>query len=201
MRGDLVRVRVPFGSCRRGGGGALLAALGGPGLRGGDPAAVVRLAAGPRNVCALEPAEARGDQIFQPGTVFEQHDNDNDNDNDNDMSNITNDRMNDFIRTICDQVHEALNERADDMLRAWHENIEEAQDNDGKFPPLKVGMAATVDIEAAKIETTLSFTAKYQTKISAPMRDPNQPDLPGTEGQEMARELGMTIKVAGGKLV
>lgn len=96
-------------------------------------------------------------------------------------SHIDNTRMADFIDTICEQVRTGLHERAADMLKAWHENIEEAQDNEKDFPPLKLSMGATVDIEAARIETTIGFTAKYQTKLSAPMRDPNQPDLPGTD--------------------
>ncbi|MBB5351379.1 hypothetical protein HNR46_001615 [Haloferula luteola] len=86
-----------------------------------------------------------------------------------------------FLDTIADQVREALHERSDDILKAWHENIEEAQENAKDFPPLKVAMSAAVDIEAARIETSISFTAKYQTKLSAPLPDPNQPELPGVE--------------------
>ena len=77
------------------------------------------------------------------------------------------------------QAREALYDREDDILKAWHENIEEAQQNDKKFPPLKLGITATVDLEESKIETTLRFTAVYQSRIEAEIADPNQPDLPG----------------------
>lgn len=52
---------------------------------------------------------------------------------------ISNERMSAFLDTIYEQVRETLHERADDMLKAWHENIEEAQANEKNFPPLKVG--------------------------------------------------------------
>ena len=97
------------------------------------------------------------------------------------MSTITNERMESFIETITKQTRELLHERADDMLQAWHENIEEATENEAKFPPLKVGVSATVDIEAAKIETVISFSVKYQSKASEAIEDPNQAKLPGMD--------------------
>jgi hypothetical protein len=100
------------------------------------------------------------------------------------MSTITNERMEAFIDNISDQVREALHERAEDMLKAWHENIEEAQDNDKDFPPLKITMGAAVDISSAKIETTISFTAKYQTRICQALPDPNRPELAMEGGDE-----------------
>lgn len=104
------------------------------------------------------------------------------------MSHISNERMDAFLTTISEQVRTALHERSDDMLKAWHENIEEAQDNEKNFPPLKITMGATVDLEAVTIETTVGFVAKYQTKISARLPDPNQPDLPGTTEEEGGEE-------------
>jgi hypothetical protein len=90
---------------------------------------------------------------------------------------VSNERMSAFIETIVNQVREGLHEREDDILKAWHENIEEANANEKKFPPLKIGIASTVDLEAEKIETTVRFTATYQTSISEALPDPNQPEL------------------------
>lgn len=104
-------------------------------------------------------------------------------------------RLAQFCDTIIMQAREALYDREDDILKAWHENIEEAQQNDKKFPPLKLGISATVDLEESKIETTLRFTAVYQSRIEAEIEDPNQPDLPGVVAKaviNMKRDLAKT---------
>jgi hypothetical protein len=84
-----------------------------------------------------------------------------------------------FGNEITRQVRELISDREADILHAWHENIEEAQSNEDKFPPLKLSIAATVDLEGAKIETALTFTTRYKTTKSSPLPDPNQPDLTG----------------------
>ena len=95
------------------------------------------------------------------------------------MKTITNERMSAFIETIKEQVETLLTERGDDMLNAWHENMEEAQSGDGEaaMPPLKLSISATVDLEKSIIETGLAFTVKHQSKIKASLPDPNQPEL------------------------
>lgn len=97
------------------------------------------------------------------------------------MSHISNERMVAFQNEIVRQVREVLFEREEDILKAWQENIEEAQNNEDKFPPLKLSIAATVDIEAAKIETTLTFTTRYKTSVHSSLPDPNQPEFPAFE--------------------
>lgn len=86
--------------------------------------------------------------------------------------------MSAFIHTIVKQTGEALFEREDDILKAWQENIQEANDNEDKFPPLKLSIAATVDLEANKVETSVTFTTRYKTTVSEMLPDPNQPELP-----------------------
>jgi hypothetical protein len=90
--------------------------------------------------------------------------------------------MESFCDAITEQVRELLAERADDMLKAWNENIEEAHANEAKFPPLKIALNATVDIEGAKIETVIGFAVRYSSKVSTPIDDPDQMKLPGMEG-------------------
>lgn len=87
--------------------------------------------------------------------------------------------MGSFIDTIVNQSREAMMERLDDILRTWHENISESEVNDKKFPPLKISIGGTVDLEAEKIETTVRFSATYQSTISGSLPDPSQPELPG----------------------
>jgi hypothetical protein len=95
------------------------------------------------------------------------------------INTISEDRMDSFIEIIINQAREALQQRKSDMLRAWHENIEESQANDKKFPPLNVAIKGGVDLEAATIETTVRFSATYQSTITSKLPDPDQPELPG----------------------
>jgi hypothetical protein len=94
------------------------------------------------------------------------------------ITTISNERMDAFISTITAQAGEIMAERSGDILKAWHENIQEATDNEDKFPPLKLSIAATVDLENAKIETSVTFTTRYKTSLASALPDPNQPELP-----------------------
>jgi hypothetical protein len=94
------------------------------------------------------------------------------------INTISNDRMDSFIETIVTQAREAMQERSADILRAWHENIEESNANEKKFPPLKLAISAAVDLEAATIETTVRFSATYQSTITSKLPDPDQPEFP-----------------------
>lgn len=93
------------------------------------------------------------------------------------ISTISNARMAQFAGQIVEQVKSLLSDRADDMLKAWHENIQEATDNEKPFPPLAIGISAKIDLEAAKIETSLAFKANYKSTESALIEDPNQTKL------------------------
>ena len=92
--------------------------------------------------------------------------------------NLTNDRMQQFTDIVISQARELLEARADDILKAWNENIEEANANEKNFPPLKITIGATVDLEGARIDSTIRFTATYQSTVSTPLPDPNQTELP-----------------------
>ena len=94
------------------------------------------------------------------------------------MNQINNARMAAFCDVIKSQAAELIDERADDMLKAWSESIEEANENEDKFPPLKIGISATVDIEKARVETVVSFSVRFKSTLSAPLPDPDQPELP-----------------------
>jgi hypothetical protein len=93
------------------------------------------------------------------------------------ITTISTTRMEAFIATITQQARTALTERQEDILAAWHENIEEAQQKEKKFPPLKLSIAATVDLEANAIETAISFAVRYTSIIRETLPDPNQPEL------------------------
>jgi hypothetical protein len=111
---------------------------------------------------------------------------------------INNERMEAFIKTITSQVNELLSERQDDILKSWHENIEEAQEAEKDFPPLKLSIGVTIDLEGNAIETQVSFTTKYTSKLQARLPDPNQPELP-MDGLKKALNPGdsMTVSIDG----
>lgn len=101
---------------------------------------------------------------------------------------ITTSRLQDFCNTIIMQAREVMLDREEDILKAWHENIEEANQNDKDFPPLKLSLGATVDLENNTIKTVLRFTAAYQSSLSAELPDPNQSSFPwiGSMGDAMS---------------
>lgn len=111
---------------------------------------------------------------------------------------ISNERMDAILETISEQVRYLLFERADDMLRAWHENIEEASENEDKFPPLKLSIASTVDLEASKIESSVTFTTRYKSTLSGELPDPDQMEFQSVKAavdeQAMAKRIGKVFK-------
>jgi hypothetical protein len=90
------------------------------------------------------------------------------------MSHISNNRFQTFAESIIEQCRELIFERESDILAAWQENIEEANTNDKPMPPLKLSLAASVDLEKNAISTKLSFTASYQSVLTSQIPDPNQ---------------------------
>jgi len=109
--------------------------------------------------------------------------------------NISNERMEAFNDTIVDQVRELLFERQDDILKSWHENIEEAQEAEKDFPPLKLSIAVSVDLDGNAIETQVSFTTKYTSKLQSRLPDPDQPELP-MDGLRKALRPGESVSVS-----
>lgn len=119
------------------------------------------------------------------------------------MKTISNDRMHSFIEAILNQTSQALHERSEDLLKSWRENIEEAQDNEKGLPPLKIGIGATIDLEADTVSTEIRFVVTYKSKISEPLPDPNQPEIPGFGAMEISvggRLRGGIRKDASGKI-
>lgn len=93
-------------------------------------------------------------------------------------STTTPDRIDDYFNVILDQLRENMQVRQDDILKAWHENIAQANANEKKFPPLKLSISATVDLEENTIATTLKFSAIYTSTIGGEIPDPDQLQLP-----------------------
>lgn len=94
------------------------------------------------------------------------------------MSKVSNERLEAILSDASSQIKELLHERADDIQRAWNENIEEAQ-ADGKdgIPPLKIGASITVDLEQNEVASEVRFTATYKSKLVRLLPNPNQPEM------------------------
>ena len=105
------------------------------------------------------------------------------------MQKVSNERMDSFIEVIADQTRTALHERSEDLLKAWQENIEEAHGNEKDFPPLKIGIAATVDLEGETVSTEIRFAVTYKSKVSSPLPDPNQPEFPDFAGKKISLKI------------
>jgi hypothetical protein len=108
---------------------------------------------------------------------------------------VNTDRMDQFIDTIVAQVRENLNERKEDIVKAWQATIAEAVDNEDKFPKLKLSFATVVDLECNKIDTTLGFTTAFKSTISTPLPDPDQPEFDVVT--DAVREFHDTLKADG----
>lgn len=93
------------------------------------------------------------------------------------MQNISNERLDSIFEQAAQQARVLMGERAQDILRAWSETIEEAQEADKPFPELKLAFSVGVDLEGDKVETGIRFNCVYASKISGPLADPNQPEL------------------------
>ena len=92
-------------------------------------------------------------------------------------STISNERMEAFIQTISNHALSLMQERSEDLLKSWNENIVESDANQTPFPPLKIAISATVDIQKAAIETKIRFTSTYQSELKSELPDPSQPSL------------------------
>lgn len=115
-----------------------------------------------------------------------------------DITTISNARMAEFCNTIVRQTREALLEREQDILDAWHENIAEATENEKKFPPLKLNISATVDLEGNAIETAVSFTVKYTSTIREMLPDPDQTLLPFAASLKPGQSVEITTPSGNG---
>lgn len=90
--------------------------------------------------------------------------------------------MNPKLKAIIDRAAEDLKslarESEDKILEAWSACEQEAQDNEQK-PKFKLGFGITLDLDADKMETALSFGIKHKVSHDQAIPDPAQPDLIG----------------------
>ena len=97
------------------------------------------------------------------------------------ITTISNERFASFCETLAEQARTVIHERADKMLEAWLESMQEATENEEDLPPLKFSLACSVDLAKNRVETKISFATRYTTTESDELPDPNQPEIPGME--------------------
>lgn len=102
------------------------------------------------------------------------------------MKELSNERLEAICEIAAQQARELIFENAEEMLKVWNESCVEACENEeDKLPPLKAGLAITIDLEKDEVKTVHSFTRKYQTTSKERLPDPENPELPmgGKEGE------------------
>ena len=62
------------------------------------------------------------------------------------------------------------------ILEAWDQAAEEAVENETK-PKFRLGYSITLDLDANKMETRLSFGVRHSVSVDRDIPDPNQPEL------------------------
>lgn len=97
--------------------------------------------------------------------------------------------MNPKLEAIAKKAAEDLialvKESEDKILTAWNSVEEEAQDNDAP-PKFKLGLAITLDLDADKMETALTYGIRHKLTAQSEIPDPNQTKLPLSPEDEEA---------------
>jgi hypothetical protein len=88
--------------------------------------------------------------------------------------------MNAKLTAIADEAATNLKalvkENEDKLLEAWNACESEAQENE-TTPKFKIGLAITLDIEADKMATALTFGVRYKSLVECEIPDPEQTKL------------------------
>lgn len=74
-------------------------------------------------------------------------------------------------------LSELIAHSEEDILKAWHGAIEEANSHDAD-PKLKLGFTITHDLRKDRTEWALSFGVRHKITAEAQLGDPSQAELP-----------------------
>ena len=88
-----------------------------------------------------------------------------------------NDKLASIAAAACTDLAALIRDGEKRILEAWAACEEEARDNEAK-PKMKLGFSITLDLEADKMQTELSFGVRHKLTHDQSIPDPNQPDLP-----------------------
>ena len=100
-----------------------------------------------------------------------------------------NDKLRAIAKAFAMDVPQLISEKEKDILEAWSECEQEAQDNETK-PVFKLGFSVKLDLDANAMQTQIRFGVVRTASIDREIPDPSQPDLPTLAG-DLVKEVGL----------
>ena len=102
---------------------------------------------------------------------------------------IKNAKLNAIAEKASDDMLGLIAESEAKILEAWDAATDDAQENE-TAPKFKFGLCITLDLDADKMETALTFSIRRKLTVECSIPDPNQAKLPLGEGETVTMETG-----------
>ena len=99
---------------------------------------------------------------------------------------VRNPKLQAIATRAADDLMDLVRESEEKILEAWNAAESDAQEN-GVAPKFKLGLSITLDLDADKMESALTFGIRHKLTACCEIPDPSQPSLPLVEGSEKAR--------------
>ena len=90
---------------------------------------------------------------------------------------IKNEKLNAIAAKAADDLLDLVAESETKILEAWDAATDDAQENETS-PKFKLGLCITLDLDADKMETALTFSIRRKLTVECSIPDPNQTKLP-----------------------
>lgn len=95
---------------------------------------------------------------------------------------IQNQKLALIARHAAADLEQLIAEKEEEILQAWSQVTEEGNLQDKK-PIFRIGYTISLDPDADKMTTGLTFAVRRKLEIVRSMPDPTQPELPLSEGE------------------
>jgi len=87
-----------------------------------------------------------------------------------------NEKLQAILRMSGENLVKLGTDAEDKILAAWNQAEQDAQENDTK-PKFRLGFTVTLDIDADRMESSLSFSTRCKYSVGEVIPDPNQTAL------------------------
>jgi hypothetical protein len=102
---------------------------------------------------------------------------------------MNNKKLEAIANKAADDLKALIKESEDKIIEAWDAVTDDAQENE-TAPKFKLGLAITLDLDADKMESALTFSIRRKLTVECTIPDPNQPPLPMDDGGTVTLESG-----------
>lgn len=119
---------------------------------------------------------------------------------------MSNKKLEAIASLAASHLQSLVNDQEEQILQAWSAAEEEAQLAETK-PKFRLALAITLDLDADRMETALSFSIRRKVSCEDTIPDPNQTTLPleaeanlkeqAARLVRLAKKAGATIEVEG----